>query len=794
METENINPKTEKKILLILWGAFISPIFILTLLFVLISYGFLGFMPTFDELENPKTNLATEIISSDGVILGTFFKENRIEADYKDISPFVIDALISTEDMRFYDHSGVDFMGLSRVFFKTVLLGDDNAGGGSTISQQLAKMLFPREKFSSAPEIAMRKFREWVIAVKLEKSYTKEEILTMYLNKFDFLHNADGIKMASEVYFNTSPKNLKIEEAAMLVGMLKNPSLFNPKSHPDTTLMRRNVVLYQMMNNDKITEAQFDSLKILPLGIKFQQIDHNFGSAPYFREWLRNTISANKPEPKNYWSKQMYYRDSLQWETNPLFGWCNKNEKSPDVFYDIYRDGLKIYTTIDSRMQEKAEAAMVKHMKENVQPAYNSENKNNRKTPFTSSISNEEYESRIKSAIRQSERYQGLSTKTMTWNQIMAVFNKPVGMTVFSWKGDVDTVMSPLDSIKYMKKFLQCGLLSMEPKTGHVKAFVGGINYKYFQYDHIMQQKRQVGSTFKPFLYTLAMQEGMSPCKQFANVPTSFYLADGSQWTPDNSDDFRKGQMVSLAWALATSNNWISAKLMQLLKPEPVINLAREMGVYNNIDAVPSICLGVADLTLYEMVGAFGTFPNKGVYTEPIFVTKIEDKYGKVLATFSPKQNEAISEETAYLMVTLLQNVVNMTDRAAKAYGTAISLRSRYDLRNPMGGKTGTTNDHADGWFIGFTPELVTGVWVGGEERSIRFRSFRYGQGARMAMPMFAYYMKDLITNEKELGYHFGNSFEKPANINYSKINCETLGDPTDENNLPPADSYDEFY
>lgn len=794
MQTKNKPTNSNKKALIILWSFFIIPIISLSLFFVLITYGVLGFMPTFEELENPQTNLATEIISSDGKILGTFFKENRIECQYNELSEYVIVALISTEDERFYKHSGIDFIGLSRVMFKTVLLGDKSAGGGSTISQQLAKMLFPREKFDNPVDIVTRKFREWVIAVKLEKSYTKEEIISMYLNKFDFLHNADGIKMASEVYFNKLPKNLKIEEAAMLVGMLKNPALFNPKRRPDTTFVRRNVVLYQMYKNDKINKQEFDSLKQLPLGLNFQNIDHNFGSAPYFREWLRMTITASKPNKNNYWSREIYKRDSAQWVDNPLYGWCNKNEKSPDTFYNIYKDGLKIYTTIDSRMQDHAEQAMIKHMKEIVQPAYDSENKKNPKSPYSSSISQEDFQNRIRAAIIQSERYKSIpNAKDKDWNSIMAIFKKRTKMTVFSWNGEIDTIMSPLDSIKYMKKFLQCGLLSMEAKTGHVKAFVGGINYKYFQYDHIMQQRRQVGSTFKPFLYTLAMQEGMSPCKEFANVPTSFYLADGTQWTPENSDDFRKGQMVSLAWALATSNNWISAKLMQLHKPEAVIALAREMGLYNHIDPVPSICLGVADLTLHEMVGAFATFPNKGVFTEPIFVTRIEDKFGKVISSFTPKQNEAISEETAYLMVNLLQNVVNMVDREAKAYGTAISLRSRYDIRTPLCGKTGTTNDHADGWFIGFSPELVTGVWVGGDERSIRFRSFRYGQGARMAMPMFAYYMKSLMSDSSNLGYHFTKDFEKPAHINYSKINCEKTGDPT-QAPIKQSIDYDEFY
>lgn len=773
-----------KKTMIILWSAFGGLILLGILFFVLISKGVFGFMPTFEDLENPRMYAASEVISADGVILGTYFKENRVEVEYKQISPHVIDALIATEDVRFYEHSGIDFASLGRVVVKTVMMSSRSSGGGSTISQQLAKLLFPRDSFNSSWEIALRKFKEWIIAVQIEERYTKEEIMTMYLNKFDFLHNANGIKMAAEVYFNTTPDKLTLEQSAMLVGMLKNPSIYNPRRNPEGTLERRNVVLSQMHKYDKLNTEEYEAAKALPLSLDFKTFDHNYGAAPYFREWLRVTISASKPNPKNYWSRETFVRDSMQWENNPLYGWCNKNEKSPGEFYNIYLDGLKIYTTLDSRMQTHAENAMIKHMSEIVQPAFDEENAKNSKSPFASDLSKDDFENRIKSAIKQSDRYKAMPTKSMSWDEVMKVFNKPVPMTVFSWKKtNVDTVMSPLDSIRYMKRFLRCGLLSLEPKTGHVKAFVGGINYKYFQYDHIMQQRRQVGSTFKPFLYTLAMQEGMSPCKQFANVPTTFYIDDGTakgvEWTPNNSDDARKGEMVSLAWALATSNNYISAKLMQLLSPQPVINLAREMGVYNHIDPVPSICLGVADLTLHEMVGAFGTFPNHGVFTEPLFVTRIEDKHGKVIATFSPKQNEAISEETAYLMVTLLQNVVNMRG------GTAVALHGRYGIKVPVAGKTGTTNSHADGWFIGFTSDLVTGVWVGGEEKNIRFRSFRYGQGARMAMPMFAYYLNAVVDDNTITQYSHKKGFERPKGIDYSRVNCESGGGGTFEQTTP---------
>jgi penicillin-binding protein 1A len=795
MHTKNKTNTGLKKRYIILWSLFIAPIIFLIVLFILISYGKLGFMPTIEELENPKTALATEIISADSVVLGTFFNENRIEVGFDSISPHIVDALISTEDVRFYSHSGIDFQALARVMFKTVFQGKKSSGGGSTISQQLAKLLFPRERFSSATEIAVRKFREWVIAVKLEKAYTKEEIIALYLNKYDFLYNANGIKMASEVYFNKDQKDLKVEEAAMLIGMLKNSSLFNPVRFPDTTFHRRNVVLNQMTKCNYISKEEYDSLKQLPLNINFHRKNHNYGLAPYFREWLRTSLSANKPDKNKYWNYEMYKLDSIRWNEDPIYGWCNKNQKAPNVFYNIYRDGLKIYTTIDSRMQKHAEEAMEIHMGETIQPAFDRENSRNSKAPFAYNLPQELYKSRVEFAIKQSERYRLLQSKSVSREKITEIFNTKVPMTLFSWKGEVDTVLSPIDSILYMKKFLRAGLLSMEPGTGHVKAYVGGINYKYFKYDHIMQQRRQVGSTFKPFLYTLAMQEGISPCKQFANVPTSFYIND-TVWTPDNADDMRAGEMVSLAWALATSNNFISAKLMQLLQPQPVIDMTRQMGVKSHIDAVPSICLGVADLSLYEMVGAYGTFPNKGIYTQPIFVTHIEDKHGQVIATFSPKQNEAISEETAYTMVNLLENAVNMRN------GTSIALRFRHNIQVPLAGKTGTTNDHSDGWYIGFTPELVTGIWVGGDERSIRFRSFRYGQGARMALPMFAYYMQHIIADSTTLGYHPTQDFEHPPHMDRRDNICDDqtirrfgiVRDEEDENRNDSQENYSDLF
>jgi len=760
---EEMPAKTKLKYLSIAWILFFFPIILVALIFTLISKGSLGFMPTFEELENPESNLATEIYSSDSVILGTYFKENRARVNYTDLSPYLVDALIATEDARFFDHSGVDFKGLGRVVFKTILGGDKGSGGGSTITQQLAKMLFPRERFDNPFSILNRKFREWVIAVKLEKSYTKEEIVAMYFNQFDFLNLAVGIKSASKVYFNTTPRELKIEQAAMLVGMAKNPSLFNPLRRYDTTLHRRNVVLSQMLKYRKISQEQYDSLKTIPLKLNYQKVDHKLGVAPYFREFLRLMLTAKKPLKENFRNYSSYIDDSTKWEEEPWYGWCNKHKKSDSSFYDIYSDGLKIYTTINSSMQTYAENAVRNHLSLDIQPAFNAEQKHRRKAPYSEDLTNQQIKNILMHSMRSSNRYLNLRRKNVSKDSILKIFKKPTKTQLFSYNGLIDTIISPWDSLRYIKHFLHAGLLSMEPHTGHVKAFVGGIDYQFFQYDHVIMQRRQVGSTFKPFLYTLAMQEGLSPCHKVANVPTTFYLTD-TTWTPGNSDDNRRGEMVTLEWGLAQSNNYVSAKLMQMFKPEPVINIAREMGIKSYIPAVPSICLGVADLSLYEMVGAYGTYANKGVYTQPIFITRIEDKYGNIIANFIPKRNEAISEETAFLMIKLMENVVNR--------GTSVRLRFRYKFDNQIAGKTGTTNDHSDGWFMGITPELVTGIWVGGDERGIHFENIRDGQGANMALPIWALYMQDVYTDTLALGYHKYAKFEKPDNIPYWKIDC----------------------
>jgi len=752
MNKSNNQDVVIKKWIKILWILFLIPLLFSIVFFYLISQGYLGYMPSFEELENPKNQLATEIISSDGVVLGTYFKENRSPISYKELSPNIIKALIATEDVRFYKHSGVDLRAIGRV-----ILGTGKRGGGSTLSQQLAKMLFPREDFSNPIKKIVRKFREWIMAIKLERRYTKEEIITMYLNKFDFLYLAVGIKSASKIYFSTTPDSLKMEQAAMLVGMCKNPSLFNPIRRPEQTLERRNVVLGQMFKYGYINEQQFDSLKKLPLGIKFQRVDHKEGLATYFREYLRQIITANEPNPSDYIDRQRYYEDSLDWENNPLYGWCNKNKKADGTPYDIYKDGLKIYCTIDSRMQQYAEDAIYKHVALELQPKFNKEQKGRKKAPFAWNVSEDEIKQIMTQSIKRSERYRVLKKNGLNEEEIMKIFKTPVPMTLFSWKGEFDTTMTPYDSIRYYKYFLRSSLFSMESSTGYVKAYVGGINYKYFAFDMAMIGKRQVGSTFKPFLYTLAMQEGYSPCYEVPNVPVSFDLPDGTTWVPKNSGPTKRdGQMVTLRWALANSVNYISAWLMKQYNPYAVINIARKMGIRSQIPPVPAICLGVAEISLAEMTAAFNTFANHGIYVQPIFVTRITDANGNVLATFKPQRNEAISEETAYKMIEMLRAVV--------AQGTSWRVKGVYKCEGDIAAKTGTTQNQSDGWYIGITPKLSTGVWTGGEERSIHFNNLELGQGASMSLPTWAYYMNKVHANPS-LGYSPKDVFEKPKNF-----------------------------
>ncbi len=754
--------KRYRKFLIVFWSVVVAGILGTVFFFWLISTGRLGFMPTFEELENPNNRFASEVYFADGVLMNRYFeKENRRYAEYKDIPKSVIDALIATEDVRFYDHSGVDVRGLFRVV-KGILTGNtSSAGGGSTISQQLAKMLFPRQADLSVTDLVVRKFREWVIAVKLEKSYTKEEILTMYLNKYDFLNLAVGISSAADIYFQVPLDSLKVEQAAMLVGMAKNSSYYNPVRRPELTRERRNVVLYQMYKYDKITEAEYDSLVMLPLGLNFKRVDHKEGLATYFREFLRLYMTAGEPVRSQYRSRSQFRLDSIAWVTDPLYGWCKKNTKIDGTPYDLYTDGLKIHVTLDSRMQEYAEEAVREHLSQELQPLFDQEKLEKDNPPFSNDITVEEIDDILTRSIVQSERYRKLKKAGLEPSEIRKTFYEPVNMQVFTWNGLRDTLMTPLDSIKHYKAFFRSGFMVMDPKNGHIKAYVGGPDYRYFMYDMVSNGKRQVGSTIKPILYTLAMQEGLGPCDKVPNIPQTFILADGKPWAARGGTK-RQGEMVTLRWGLANSENNISGWVLKQFTPQAVAEMARKMGITSFIDPVPSIFLGTAEITVKEMVAAYAIYANKGVYNTPLPVTRIEDKYGNVLESFRSESREVITENTAYLMCNLLEGVVTQ--------GTGVRLRYRYQLMNPMGGKTGTTQQHSDGWFMGITPELVGGVWVGAEDRSIHFQNIANGQGANMALPIWAKFLQKAYADPC-LRLKQGD-FEMPYGIR-KRLNCD---------------------
>lgn len=720
----------------IVWMAFAAFWIFLTIFFTMLSLGWLGFMPSFEELENPRSNLATEVWSEDGQIIGYIGVENRSNLTYKQITNNgqnmnLINALVATEDVRFYQHAGIDARSLVRVFFKTLVGRHSSSGGGSTITQQLAKNLFPRERKSKLGLIHS-KFKEWVVAVKLEHNYSKEEILAMYLNTVDFGSNAYGIETAARTFFDKSPSQLTVDEAAILVGLLKAPTSYSPVLHPDNALRRRNVVLSQM-NSYKdpatgekyLSDEEFEKLKEKPIDmVHYRPISHNDGLAPYLREYIRN-----------------YMKD-----------WCNSHKKSDGTYYDVHKDGLRIYTTIDSRLQMHAEKAVEKHMKEVIQPAFFKELKRRGGDPFNN-LTPEQEDRFITQAMKASDRYYQMKQDGASESEIKKFFKeKRVDMRVFSWNGPIDTVMTPWDSLIYVKKFLNAGLMSVETGTGHVKAYVGGINYRHFKYDNVMQSRRQVGSTFKPFVYTMALQDlDMNPYTLVPN--TEVCIGD---WCPRNSSHQREGEMVTLKWALANSINWVSAYLMKAggaNGPNMVINIARKMGVTSPIDAVPAISVGAAEITVYEMTGAMSTFANQGEYVQPIFITRIEDNKGKVLETFTPERREAISPRIAWMMIQMMKGVVDS--------GTGARLRgSQFKLAYPMAGKTGTTQNNSDCWFVGITPKLTTVVWTGGELRSIHFRSMEFGQGARQALPIFGHYMRS-VYDDRVLNFYRGD-FQRP--------------------------------
>lgn len=742
---------------------------------VMIYHGYIGYMPPVEGLLNPEDRFASRLFTSDGVEMGRFYqsRNNRVYADYSEISPNVINALIATEDERFMQHSGIDIMALSRVLFKTILLRQKNAGGGSTITQQLAKQLYSPES-DGLMDRFIQKPVEWAIAVKLERYYTKEEIIKMYLNQFDFLNNAVGIKTAAHVYFNTTPDSLKIEQAAMLVGMAKNPSLYNPvrADRKDAAVGRRNVVLQQMLKADLITETECDSLCALPLEVKFTKVDHKDGIAPYFREAVRLMMQAKEPRRGDYpdWDQQRFVDDSIQWATNPLYGWVEKNPKPDGTKYNIYTDGLRIYTSIDSRMQKYAEEAVIDHLKNTLQPQFDRE-KGGRGPYTTNSAELGQLTPRklIDRAIRQSERYRVLKNAGMSDAEIMEEFDKPVDMTVFSYDGgQVQKTMSPRDSVVYQKMFLRAGFMSMDPLTGQVKAYVGGPNFHFFQYDMAGVGRRQIGSTVKPFLYTYAFEEGFTPCDMFLNAQPSITLPTGEVWAPRNTGHARIGEMVDLYWALTNSNNWISARLMSELSPSTLARTMHTFGITNHLDPVVSLCLGPCDVSVREMVTAYTAFSNKGLRVDPIYVTKITDNNGNVISEFTPQYTEVMSQEAYFKMVNILQNVINS--------GTGSRLRrAPYNITAVMGGKTGTTNYNADGWFMGFTPNLVSGVWVGGDERYIHFNRMAQGQGAAMALPIYGLYMKKVYA-DKSLPYSQTLQFPEPP-AGFSPCYKESYGD-----------------
>ncbi len=711
-------------------------------------------MPDLSQLQNPVNKFASQVYTCDGKLIGTwsYSSANRIFVSYDQLPPMLVKALVATEDERFYDHCGIDFKALGRAVVKRGMMGNKNAGGGSTLTQQLAKQLYS-EKAENTKERLLQKPIEWVIALKLERYYTKEEIITLYLNYFDFLHNAVGIKTAAKTYFGKEPMDLNINECAVLVGMCKNPSYFNPVRHPQRSEERRNVVLGQMLRSGYITEAQFDSCKAEPLKLNFTRQDHKEGTGTYLREYLRQVLMAKKPEIDDYqsWQYQKFYEDSLAWENDSLYGWCNKHRKRDGSYYNLYSDGLKIYTTIDSRMQKYAEEAMFEHVAQYLQPAFEKELKNNSKAPYNSRIDNKRRQNLIEKAMRQSGRWNEMKSAGFSEEEIRKSFNVPVDMTLYSPNGDIDTTMTPYDSLLYYKRFLRSSFMCMDNKTGEIRAYVGGLNYSHFQYDMCTSGKRQVGSTIKPYLYSLAMETGMTPCDEVPNERRSY-----GGWTPRGGGG---GGMISLKAALASSNNAVSAFLIDQLTPSQFVQILRDYGIMQkNIQAVYTLCLGAIEISLQEMIGAYSAFPNKGVRRKPIYVTRIEDAEGNVLADLSnglpPQSKEVISASSSYRMITLMKGVVNN--------GTGYRMRGKYGVQAPMGGKTGTTNDNTDGWFMGYIPSLTFGCWVGGEENDIHFNSMAYAQGAASALPVCALFLKKVF-QDASLGISPYEEFSIPT-------------------------------
>ena len=766
------------------WIVVTAPFALLLLLLLLTAAGLFGKLPSFEELENPKSNISTEIYSEDGQMIGSFYVQNRSYVDYDEISPNLVAALVSTEDSRFYSHSGIDFISLARVGVKTLALGNRSQGGGSTITQQLAKNLFPRDTsiysnpFSRNGKLVLAKLKEWITAVKLEYNYTKEEIIAMYLNIVPYGSNAFGIKSAAQTFFNKLPSEVSVEEAALLVGVVNAPTKYSPVRNPERALTRRNTVIDRMEANGYLTRTQRDSLKQVPITLDYHPISHNMGSGTYFREMLRTVMTARRPEPSDYYNEWDYRQAAREWEENPLYGWCNKNMKADGTPYNIYRDGLKIYTTINSSMQRYAEKAVAEQMSKEVQPAMERQYKRTGKLFI--GVDREGAEKIVRSAMRYTDRYRTLKARGASQAEIDKAFDIPVEMRVFSYRGDIDTVMTPRDSILYHKRMMRCSFMALDPSTGHLKAYVGGPDFRYFKYDMVRQGKRQVGSTIKPFIYTFAIEHlGFNPCTLVPNLPTTIETDTGDAWTPKEAGNVvYDGALKPLKWGLANSRNNYSAWIMKQAKqPVAVADFIHKMGIRSYIDPVYALCLGTPDVSLYEMVSAYATFANRGVYTDPIFVTRIEDRHGNLIASFTPTSNDAVSEQTAYTMLDMLKNVVNA--------GTAGRLRWMFKFTGDMGGKTGTSQNNSDAWFIGVTPKLVAGAWVGGEDRSVHLYS--RAEGSVMALPIYGKFMQQVYADPK-LGIKQTDTFPLPVGAVTYECDSEAAAEPV------PQEGGDEFF
>lgn len=776
---EEVSPRTIR----LVWAIAFAPIFLVGVMLLLTAAGLFGRLPSFEELENPRSNLATEIYSEEGKVIGTFFVQNRSYVQYADLFPAdstlrirldgvevppIVAALISTEDARFRSHSGIDIPSLARVAVKTVLLHNTSQGGGSTITQQLAKNLFPRDtaarrgRVVRTGKLVTAKFKEWITALKLEYNYTKEEIAAMYLNTVAYGSNAYGIKSAAQTFFNKEPQELNVQEAAVLVGVVNAPTRYSPVRNPESALARRNLVLTRMEQSGALTRKQCDSISALPIVLNYKPVSHNEGTATYFREMLRLVMTAEKPRRSQFYNEWDYDRAVEEYEENPLVGWCHKNTKADGTPYNIYRDGLKIYTTINASMQEYAEQAVQRQLASTIQPAMDAQYRRT-KTLFLNT-DRAERDRIVRRAVRYSDRYREMKSAGASDREIEAAFDKPCSMKVFTFRGDRDTLLTPRDSILHHKRIMRAAFVAMDPRTGNVKAYVGGPNFRYFKYDMARQGKRQIGSTIKPFVYTFAIDHlGLTPCTMVPNLPTTIETANGTAWSPKEAGKVEyDGVPHPLSWGLARSRNNYSAWIMKQAKqPEAVADFIHNMGIRSYIDPVPALCLGTSESNVYELVSAFSTFANEGVHTDPVFVTRIEDRQGNLIASFIPQSQDAISERTAYTMLTMLQGVVNS--------GTAGRLKWQFGFDGvEVGGKTGTSNENRDAWFMCVTPKLVAGAWVGGEDQQVHLLS--RGEGSVVALPIVGDFLKR-VYDDGRLGYSRTDQFVRPAQM--PRYNCD---------------------